>query len=251
MKICRTKINNIIFRVFKVIIIFILLLFSFSSANAANVSGAPVAGEIFVRDPVTGELIIKDTAEYYASRVKDWAIQEAWEQLKKSGDIAWRQALKYFLNTLAYDTATYLATGDKGQMPMFETKGWGGYLQDVADNTAGAFIEGLGKNMSTLKFNLCTTNLDVMLKINLGLQNTYRPRKPACTFSQMTKNWDTALKDKNFLSNFQDMFNPWSNDLGIALTLQTGMETEISKKVNEAAQDRIEGSGWRPVRSVI
>ncbi|MDP2708982.1 MAG: hypothetical protein Q8O93_02970, partial [bacterium] len=192
----------------------------------------------------------KALADMNKNWIKDWAIEEAWQQLKQSGDIAWQQTLKFFLNTLAYDTATYLATGDKGQMPMFETEGWAGYLQNTADNAAGTFLETLGSS-GPIKFNLCNPDPRVMMKINLGLMRTFRPKAPPCTFSTLVNNWEEALNDKDFLNKFQDMFNPWSNDLGIALTLQTGIESQVSREINNAAQDRIEGQGWRPVRSAI
>jgi len=270
MKNCQVNKNNsnkIIFLLIFIVFIFLFIPNNYSeaagAADAAQIvtegtSGAlggagetaKYANKIGVYDTTTGGLLVKDTIQYYASKVKDWAIIEAMNQIKKSSDVAYKSALRYFLNTLAYDTATYLATGDKGQLPMFETEGWGGYLKNTIDNTAGTVLQDLGKN-GPIKFNLCTPNLNVLLKINLGLQNTYRPKAPVCTFSKMVSNWDTALKDKDFLPKFQDMFNPWSNDLGIALTLQTGVESQISQKVNEATQDRIEGKGWRPVRSAI
>ena len=64
----------------------------------------------------------------------------------------------------------------------------------------------------------------------------------------MTKNWEQALHDKDFLPKFQDMFNPWSNDLGIALTLQTGVSTEVDKKVSDALSERIANQGWLSVK---
>ncbi|MBU0721932.1 hypothetical protein KKA93_00530 [Patescibacteria group bacterium] len=170
--------------------------------------------------------------------------------VKKQGAVAYKQALKYFLNTVAYDMATFLVTHDKGQLPMFETEGWGGYLKNVGENAAGAFLEDLGKN-GPIKFNLCQPDPSILAKINLGLYREKRPLPPSCTFKEMSKAWDAALKDKDFLSKFQDMFNPWSNDLGIALTLQTGMETEISKRASNAIQERIENQGIKPVKEFI
>ena len=245
---------------FLILTISIIVCFFFvkNIANADPVVGLNTSGlssmaqnAIKTSDDAAKAAVDQGTEKNWMGKLKDWAIEEAWEQAKKSGDVAYKSALRFFLNTLAYDTATYLATGDKGQQPMFETDGWGAYLKNVADNTAGEFIESLGQNMSTLKFNLCTPNPAVMLKINLGLQKSYKPTAPQCSFSKLVNNWDAALKDKDFLSKFQDMFNPWSNDLGIALTLQTGMENEISKKVNEAAQDRTEGFGIKPVTDPI
>jgi len=258
MKICqyKNKVNISFIKYSIFIIVFFIFLISAKNILAADIykPGAGLQGmikAIITKAPGTEAKVGKFSWKTMVDQIKTWAIKEALVQLKKSGDIAWRQALKFFLNTLAYDTATYLATGDKGQLPMFETEGWGGYLKNVADNTAGSFIEQLGQNMGTLKFNLCQPNIDVQLRIGLGLLRAQRPKKPECTFSKMVENWDEALSDPDFLNKFQDMFNPWSNDLGIALTLQTGIESEISSKVNTAAQDRIEGQGFKAVTESI
>ncbi len=231
--------------------VFSFFLFNKTTALVADTSGLFVP-PINVKDLKSIKEIVNVRVTKTMEQIKDWAKKEAWEELKKSGDIAWRKALKNFLNTLAIDTATYIATGDKGQKPMFETQGWGPYLANVADEAAGTFLEELGKKgISGVKFNLCQPDINVAIKINLGLLSTKKPKKPACTFSEMKNNWEKELQDPNFLNKFQDMFNPWSNDLGIALTLQTGMESQISDKVNQAAQRRIADQGWLSVRSLI
>jgi hypothetical protein len=212
------------------------------------------ANEIAVFDSTGCNAVSKTSWEGRMQSVKNWLAEkeqmiEKWS-LEKAAATAYKESLRYFLNTLAVDTATYLASGDEGQKPMFFTDGWGGYLKNAADNAAGTFLETLGKD-SPIKFNLCQPNLAVNLKINLGLLQGQQPQKPQCTFSKMKENWEKELKDPNFLNNFQDMFNPWSNDLGIALSLQTGIETEISKQVNSLTQERIEGKGWLSVQSKI
>ncbi|MDD4901196.1 MAG: hypothetical protein PHS62_03775 [Patescibacteria group bacterium] len=192
--------------------------------------------------------------ERTVDQAKTWVREDLWQNLKKSGDVAWKAALKNFLNTLAYDMATYLATGDEGQLPMFETDGWESYLTSVADSAAGTFIEQLGKNGYT-QFNLCSPSTSVQLKISLGLTKSYNSSssssKPTCTFSTMVNNWDAALQSDTFMNDFQDMFNPWSNDLGIALTLQSGLSSTINSKVNSAVKTREEGKGFKSVTSSI
>jgi len=163
----------------------------------------------------------------------NWIRENAWNvtkaALEKAAAIAYKNALSNFLNQFAYDTATYLATGDKGQSPMFETDNIGDYLIKVADNAAGTYIETVGKE-SLIKFNLCEPDFAVKLKITLGLQEWHKPSAPKCTFSKMIENWEEELKDPDFLPKFQDMFNPWSNDLGIALSLQTDVLETVRKE---------------------
>ncbi|MEA3464224.1 MAG: hypothetical protein U9R14_04100, partial [Patescibacteria group bacterium] len=159
-------------------------------------------------------------------------LEEFIQQLKEQRGAAFKAMLGSFLNNIAYDTATYLATGDWGQNPMFETNDIGDVLRYAADNAAGSFLEILGKG-DYFAFNLCKPDFGVQIKIGLGLQKAVRPDKPVCHFSEMKKNWENELNDPNFLNKFQAMFDPFENDLGIALTLQTGMENKINKAVNE------------------
>ena len=165
-------------------------------------------------DPTTIKVVDKATIEAAQVQLKalDKQIADAkakwnWEKIKaawqlKNEELAgffFKDMIGYFLNTLAYDTATYLATGDKGQQPMFETEGWGEYIKNTADNAMGNFIEEWGKN-GPLKFNLCQPDPSVVIKIGLVLSAKARPKKPPCTFSELTKNWDQALHDKDFLN---------------------------------------------------
>jgi hypothetical protein len=187
-------------------------------------------------------------AQKIATKQSLW--NRALETLRKNTGIAFKATVGTFLNNLAYDTATYLATGDWGQSPMFETRDFGQVLTDAADNAAGTFLETLGKN-GTVPFNLCTPNAAALIRINLGINQSLRPRRPTCTFTQMTKNWDQALRSPTFLRDFQDMFNPWSNDLGIALTLQTGIENESSKAAQLATEKLQLNKGLKDITDQI
>lgn len=243
---------------------FIYINISFFSVNFARASwytslfGDDWSGEVGGGQPSTMEILTNDMEARF-NTLKSWLatvqgfVDEADRWLNKQyGARIYKAALHYFLNTLAHDTAVYLASGGKGQQPMFVTESWGKYLSNIADDAAGLIIEDLGKQGAyKIKFNLCEPDFAVKLKINLGLVQAVKPNKPACSFSKMIKNWDQELKNPDFLSKFQDMFNPYSNDLGIALTVQTGMEQEISKKVNEAAQERIANKGWLSVQEPI
>jgi hypothetical protein len=173
---------------------------------------------------------LTQTAKDVAAWAKEWAQQE-YEWLRDQGiALAYKKALGYFLNKLAYDTATYLATGEKGQGAMFYTESWKDYLKNTADNAAGVFLEELGAG-GPVKFNLCDPGLDVTMRIGFGLMNVKAPEGPDCTFSEMKKNWEQELRNPNFMARFANMFEPASNDFGIALSLQTKMmEIELAEK---------------------
>ncbi|MFH1661473.1 MAG: hypothetical protein ABIA02_00005, partial [Candidatus Falkowbacteria bacterium] len=218
---------------------------------------APTKFQIFVSDAKVAYESAKNTVgDTYNSTQEMLQTADKWLN-DRLGARFYKASLKYFLNTLAYETATYLASGDEGQGSMIEERGWDGMLKDTADNAAGSFINDVVSERFSTKFNLCEPSFDVKLKIGLGLVKSKKPEKPDCSFTEMTKNWKdeaTRLKDmqkEDFLAIFQKGFNPWENDLGIALSLQTGMESEISKKVNEASSERFANNGWLSVKDPI
>lgn len=267
MKICQVT-KNILYKSIIICIIFtVVFIFFINVIQAQEDWGGEVygmgqdqgdyGGEIFGmgKQPTTMEILVSDLKEIQGSW-KIWWMQHKWDVLQKTlkdaAAVAYKKMLANFLNQFAYDTATYLATGDKGQSPMFDTDQWGNYLKNTADDAAGFFIEDLGRNGAWgTKFNLCEPDINIKLQITVGLQQMHHPYKPACTFSKMVKNWDQALKDPDFLPKFQDLFNPASNDLGQALTLQTGLSNEIDKKINESTLMRLANQGIKDVTAPV
>ncbi len=88
--------------------------------------------------------------------------------LLKAGAISFQQLMKTALNKIAYDTATYIGSGGKGQKPLFVTQGWGTYLVDIADQSTGQFVEtfvnSFGNTMVSQKaqtvYGYCTQDCD-------------------------------------------------------------------------------------------
>lgn len=235
-------------RIISKLLIIVFLFFSFSILVESFSKDAYAA--ILVQD----ETVLGGVEGNTAGDDAAFSWEKAWEKLKENSKeiagAAFKKAVSSFLKQIAYDTATYLATGDEGQKPMFYTEGWGKYLENVADNAAGTFLEELGKN-PYLQFNLCEPDFNVQVKIGLGLQSQFKPKKPACTFSEMKKNWEEELDNPNFLNRFGNMFDSNSNDFSIALKVRSGMENKISKEVNDAINDRTEGEGFKAVTENI
>lgn len=178
-----------------------------------------------------------------------------WEKAAEAGKKGLKTAVRNALQTIAYDTATWLGSGGSGQKPLFITEGWDKYLNNIADNAAGTFLEELGKN-GFAKFNLCEPNLDIKIKIGLGLTQYARPSAPACSFTKMTQNWTTAaqkIKDMgqaDYLKKAQEMFDPTSNDVGASFALQTGIIEEQSIKTGLGSEERKVGKGWLDIKNI-
>lgn len=229
---------------------------AFSNADqlvdAMNSSGC--AGNdlnvIKVGDDGSIEVERKGWVQQKMDNLYSWAKTDLYEDTLKNGVArAFWSALNSAVNTIAYDTATWIGSGGQGQKPLFVTEDWGAYLTNIADNAAGTFIEEWGKN-GAVKFNLCEPDLAVRVKIGLGLVQKQRPSAPACTFSEMVQNWDEELQREDFLTRFQDMFDPASNDLSIALSLHTGILQEEMKEINSKELELTAKKGWLDVRNL-
>ncbi|MCX6796652.1 MAG: hypothetical protein NTW06_04115, partial [Candidatus Falkowbacteria bacterium] len=212
----------------------------------------PARAEIPVIAPTTDAILLGKTIKDTANTVKEWTWRALVEQLQKMGAQAFSTALRSAMQKIAYDSATWLGSGGHGQKPMFITEGWGPYLNNIADDTAGTFIEEIGKTgISGVKFNLCEPNLSVKISVGLGLIEYQRPSPPACTFSKMRDNWEQALEDPQFLNKFQDMFNPTSNDLGYSLIMYQKMIEQKEKQTGLGVYGRLASGGWLNISPII
>ncbi|GEM_PF-4447604 len=82
--------------------------------------------------------------------------------LKATKDVAFKNALNNFTAKVAQDTATYVATGGKGQKPLFLTNP-GKYLEDAGNAAAGDFVDSLSKSV----FNKSACTFDLTQHINI------------------------------------------------------------------------------------
>ncbi|MFA6550970.1 MAG: hypothetical protein WCV41_00350 [Patescibacteria group bacterium] len=247
--------------IFKLTIVSLFFVFSFMQTAQAQINMSDVGAtggfaadaDSYLTNGTTGGLGVEVNSYQLASGQKqqslfDKALDALKAGLAKSGSMAFQSGLTTMLNTLAYDAANYVANGMTGQKSAFEQRSFGDLFKDSLDAAAGDFLSTLGsKGFSGL--NLCEPTLGLKGKIGLGLYQAQRP-KPKCTFSEMRNNWETELRDPNFLTNFQDYFEPTSNDLGIALSANTMF---FQKQANDATAKLEEykmNQGWLNVRNI-
>ena len=248
----------------KIIIgLLIFLISTFTLFESASAVGYEIPGYDQINFDISSELDLQSvkisdpsgkaaTDKGTSQNMKDMAIK-AWNLAKKwandsAAATAFTAALGNFLNRLAYDTATYLATGDKGQAPMFHTDSWEEFLLNTADYAAGDLLEAFGKEYN---FDVCELDPKIKLKVGLGLYRSHRPSEPDCTLTEMKENWEETLNDPNFLNRFQAMYDPRQNDLGKALTIQSRFGEGVDKAVGAAEAERLAGKGWKAVAAPI
>lgn len=238
----------------KTIIVFSIFVFSMSlvraqygNMNPDAVAEGVASGQIGVSDGVAQQMIeaLKNLEnEHWLEKLlfdKNYKLDEL------LASAAFKASVSKFLNQLAYETATYMATGDAGQNAMFFTDGWDNALTNVADNAAGYFLDDLN---DLLEIDLCNPDLSVKTRIQLGIAKPHIS-KPDCTFSKLKNNWEAELNDPNFLNKFQTAFDPWENDLGIALSVHTRAFEKQDEEVNNYILERLGGDGFKPVRDTV
>lgn len=162
----------------------------------------------------------------------------------------------YFMQKLAYDTATYIGSGGKGQKPMLFTKNWGDYLGDTFKGAAGEFLGSLSQTWGKgIGFNLCqppTASLKISLM--LGMTQSVKPPKPKCDWAQIQGNWGRFLNNAtnvDALTAVSASFSPGSSGLGLALKTNTKLDAYVAQKTAEAQKSREGSGGFKDVTSVI
>jgi len=86
---------------------------------------------------------IKAYIQDQKSHLEDFSWNKLVASLKESAALSFRQGVKFLLNQIAQDTATWIASGGHGQKPLFVTEGWGAYLANSIDQAAGVFLDGM------------------------------------------------------------------------------------------------------------
>ena len=211
-----------------------------------------VSGQI----PVTEAELQQISANIQQITGTEFSFLQGVETKKTLSSKLFQTTLSTALNSLAFDAANWIASGGKGQGAAFERRGLGQIALDAVDSAAGDFLYTLGQEGITGVggLNLCQPSLGLDIRIGLGLQQFKRP-EPKCTFSEMRENWEQEMRDPNFLKNFQDYFEPTSNDLGIALNIQTAnlerLFFEKENAVETAKTSEISAGGIKPISEMI
>ena len=232
----KSKKQRLIVQVVTVIFVFNLLLIPLYHAQA----------QMVFTDPITGQAVTIKNIKDFITKI-----------LVGTAAVSLINAGNYFAQKLAYDAAVALATGGKGEMPLFSTKGWGDYFKDVSLNAVGEFVGSLSENFEDL--DLCNPGpAGLRVRIQSGLVKPYIPvgegPEPKCTWNEISDNWDEFTEEfttGEVLSRTGVMFETGQSPLGI--TLEAGRK--LSYQAYEAKQiselERLEGEGFLAKTGII
>lgn len=186
-------------------------------------------------------------------------------QLVRAGTVALFNAAQTFLGQLAYDAATYIASGGKGQNALTQAKSPGDYFKQVGEDALGSAIGSLSDEFfeSSIGFDLCKPpNPQNLLNIQLSLGNFLpqggqgaftRPR-PSCDFQQIVTNYDqffTTLTSQDLLQNINASFNTNASDVGASLQIFGRTAAKVSYDYTKAVQNRAEEGPFKSVTDVV
>ncbi|MFH0873523.1 MAG: hypothetical protein V1846_01635 [Candidatus Komeilibacteria bacterium] len=157
------------------------------------------------------------------------------------------------LNTIAQESATFLAQGGKGNTPLIRTKTFERVFKDARDAAYGDFIGRMSEGyFEGLGIDLCAPSVDVQARITMGIINDIAPptTKPKCEIRQVQKNWvqfgktlDSGrwmaaslgdLSADQRVDFFGGYLDPNNNDIGAFLKLNDLARATADKKVDES-----------------
>jgi len=194
-------------------------------------------------------------AANFGEMVKDGFV----EVLTASALGALLNGASYFMRKIAYDTASYLANGGKGQSALVFKKGWGSYLEDVGGNAAATAVDQLGKPFG---LDLCKMpNVSFQVDLQIGLRSLYglpgvgAGPTPNCSFQQLKDGWKDfdnmeKLKD-GALNAFNASLTVSQSDFGIALNAIGQVDRLVAKERFQKVAERTEGGGFKAVTDLV
>ncbi|GEM_PF-5565290 len=187
--------------------------------------------------------------------------EKIWFFVQRAAKIVYKNALDYFLQRVAYDTATWLATGDKGQKPLYWDEGIGAYIRGIGDEAIGKGLDELAKG--TFGVSLCEPyNANIKLQLILRTKQAFEPQRATCTFNDILKTKllnvsingqkpDLRLLDAENFHLLAQYFNPRSNDLGAQFILYSNISTKRAQDEQMATLIRSIESDVKSLKSPI
>ncbi|MFW0838058.1 MAG: hypothetical protein ACKKL5_03585 [Candidatus Komeilibacteria bacterium] len=136
-----------------------------------------------------------------------------------------------FAQRMAVNMAKTLATGGRGQQPMFSTKVFNDVVKDAAGAAAGDFIGQLSSAWGDLGINLCEPSLDVKATITMSLLKSQKAPEPKCDLASVVRNWDSFIKTntdpKALAEGLQVQFQTGKSDFSASFALNNKLLNQI------------------------
>lgn len=223
--------------------------------RSVRAQGGPVT-----EGPPLGPLWLqREAAEFVDRAMKD--------SFKFQLQMAMINAMQFFFERFAYETAVWLASGGKAQSPLFNRESALGFLRDSALGAGLQFVDDLDKYAAgQLGFDgpfgvaqfICSPTIpSIKLKLKLGLADRLRPRQPICTWNQLSDNWDTFTQGgfgatlSRSLSQTGIAFEPGQSELSAGLELHIGIGEKQAQVASTKLNEYLANKGYRSLDEKI
>ena len=192
----------------------------------------------------------KNTQKTIQAYMKKRLREEWWDQmktkLKEAMAGAFKKSLENIARQIGRDTAVWVASGGRGQKPLFITEGWGAYMKNIADVALGDFIDQIGQSFGV---DLCEPDFNIKLAIILGIDDR-QTRRVRCSFSKIIQNWESAISNFNFSVEYRAALRPGENDISVALILADKKHNYIAGIVEAAAKEAETQGLWANIKDI-
>jgi len=160
---------------------------------------------LFFPKNVQAQFVVSDIPSLLFHKGK-WVVERYWELMKKAwehgGAVAYRNAVNVYLGQMAKQTAEWVATGGKGQKPMFITDP--DYWTKMGDQVLGNWIDETAKSVTGFTGKSLCDPIDPTIKFKMlvGFDPKYQEMmfdpKVRCSWSTITARVIEASKKKLF-----------------------------------------------------
>ncbi|MCW1929943.1 MAG: hypothetical protein KIH62_001340 [Candidatus Kerfeldbacteria bacterium] len=172
-----------------------------------------------------------------------------------AADVGYKNALRTFLEKIAYDSAVFLASAGENQTPLISAKSIGEYVQSARDAAKGEFLNSLASKNGFINLNLCNlpTVQSVQLQIMLPKLLATEPVAPTCTLSEIKdsladyadsfqEQWQLIMDDPSVFVNVAVAYDNGDNALSTLIdtwgeAIGAGEKAESEAKVERAKSD--------------
>lgn len=190
-------------------------------------------------------------------------IKDRWEfELMIAAFMGFFDMVTYVGQTIAYDTAEWIADGAKGGGPLWYKEPFGEYMGNVWGNAVGEFMMTFSEEsvLADLGLNLCRPpnfpelSLEFMLSIpDIALPGIERP-VPRCPWNQFKSNWKAAaasMSNVESLGNIRGQFTSGGNDLAFGIGAHVALFDALAEHREAGILERLEGGGFKPVTDYL
>jgi len=173
------------------------------------------------------------------------------------------QGVSHFTRKIAYDTATYIASGGKGQGALVFEDGIGAYMEKVGGEAVGEAIHQLGEGFL---MDLCQPpDLDFQIGLKVGLSELYDPSKlqvdphgagpqPNCNWQDIKSSWESGAANDFGIGGaeqFASGLDVGQTDFGVALGAIGRIDNLQIQQRETAKVEQLLGDGFKPVTELI